>query len=57
MIKANSITPLRWAIPSPYLWHCACDTLEWFRATGLEAAARAFAKIIDEVSRLELTIS
>jgi hypothetical protein len=40
-------------ITSPEVKHTEQDTEEWVPAAGLEQVARAYARIIDEVNRLE----
>lgn len=40
-------------IRSPEIKHTDADTVEWVPEAGLEAVARAYAKIIDRVNRLE----
>ena len=32
--------------------HTDADTIEWIPAVGIEAIARAYAKVIDQVNRL-----
>jgi hypothetical protein len=40
-------------IQSPEIKHTDADTVEWVPAAGLEAVTRAYAKIIDEVNKLD----
>jgi hypothetical protein len=48
-LDAPSIQVLR----SPELKHTDADTAEWVPAKGLEAVTRSYAKIIDEVNKLD----
>jgi hypothetical protein len=45
--------PTMQVITSPEIKHTEQDTPEWVPASGLEQIARAYAKIIDEVNRLD----
>ena len=45
--------PSMQVITSPEIKHTEQDTPEWIPAVGLEQVARAYAKIIDELNRLD----
>jgi hypothetical protein len=44
--------PTMQTIESPEVKHADADTIEWIPAVGIEAIARAYAKIIDQVNTL-----
>ena len=45
--------PSMQVITSPEIKHTEQDTPDWVPAAGLEQIARAYAKIIDEVNKLD----
>ena len=45
--------PTMQVITSPEIKHTEQDTPEWVPSSGLEEIARAYAKIIDEVNKLD----
>ena len=45
--------PMMQVITSPEIKHTEQDTPEWVPSAGLEQIARAYAKIIDEVNKLD----
>jgi hypothetical protein len=45
--------PMMQVITSPEIKHTEQDTPEWVPSAGLEQVARAYAKIIDEVNKLD----
>ncbi|HKT79224.1 MAG TPA: hypothetical protein VJP86_03315, partial [Vicinamibacterales bacterium] len=47
--------PTMQVITSPEIKHTEQDTPEWVPSSGLEQIARAYARIIDEVNKLDRT--
>jgi hypothetical protein len=53
MGRMARLVPSMQVITSPEIKHTEQDTPEWVPAVGLEQIARAYAKIIDDVNRLD----
>lgn len=58
--SAGQLRPVQWDAPSFYLhnkgvyYHASADTPDIVPAEGLRTATQAFARIFDEVNRVEL---
>ena len=53
MGRMARLVPSMQVITSPEIKHTEQDTPEWVPAVGLEQIARAYARIIDQVNRLD----